>query len=857
MPYWTDILAFNPVHAWRMNGSSIDEGVGTALNGTDTGIVYETPLFSEDTSSAHFERGTDAIAFATSTDLDNMVVTQRTFSCLIQPTLDTLPFGIFSTGNFDIFLAGGMVPAIVINDGVSNVVLYGRALTINETANLVCTYNAGVIRIFIDGKEVATRADAPTSIPATTGGSTTDPFTVGLSNAINHTVYNYSGFLSNMAVWNSVISDVNIFNTLFLGGATSKLANAAFTNIPDKTEVRMFDINAGLVEIDIGKEYAASMPDLSLSYSVVDSLLVRLVIMNVEDRFLTFYSDIELQREGVSFPVDLLLKQDRVYDNDWLQAFPPINTSAPQITGIKTVGSLLTCSDGTWTGTPVITFTYQWQRDSVDIIGETNNTYTITVADDSTFLTCIVTASNSIGSVSQASNPFGIFAGGIIGIWNHTAGLGVTTVFATMSLDVETRNTDSFYTQSANEVTLPAGRYLVIYQMMWFASGLNNRGNIIAKLQKDQIDIAGSFGSGYQRDTANDAAWATGMAIVDSDGTNSVRVQAARDTDVSVGALNNIRSNLQIIKVNEGTGFGHYNTGDNGASFAAANYAQVALGATLTESGNSVTRNVDQIDLSANTNYLVVSGLYFNVTSDRIAKFNKVDLDGVVVSGSIGYAYLRNTSDQFGSPNSVCLVQTGASPQSLTISARGANNSSGTAGTGGSLVAANSGLFVLELTSNVYKSSDNIGAQQLSVGGSVSINFNETIDQANSTIFSSTTLNSATFGTTSDLFMSIGVYQQRQVSEPTRWTRECVMKADGVRIEEIQHGAYNRGDQGTQDTFDSAINPRGIYTPSAVGEVLTIDVTEELDVAWQEGGGNLQTEADEPVGFFAIDLSTI
>lgn len=82
----------------------------------------------------------------------------------------------------------------------------------------------------------------------------------------------------------------------------------------------------------------------------------------------------------------------------------PVNTVAPAITGTAQEGQTVTCSTGTWTGTPTITYAYQWKRNGSNIGSATNSTYTLVTADVSQSITCQVTATNAIGSASANSN---------------------------------------------------------------------------------------------------------------------------------------------------------------------------------------------------------------------------------------------------------------------------------------------------------------------------------------------------------------------------------------------------------------------------------------------------------------------
>jgi lysophospholipase L1-like esterase len=85
----------------------------------------------------------------------------------------------------------------------------------------------------------------------------------------------------------------------------------------------------------------------------------------------------------------------------------PANTVLPAITGSANVGSILSASSGTWTGTATITYAYQWQRSGGNISGATANSYTLVTADIGASITVVVTATNIAGSASATSAAIG------------------------------------------------------------------------------------------------------------------------------------------------------------------------------------------------------------------------------------------------------------------------------------------------------------------------------------------------------------------------------------------------------------------------------------------------------------------
>lgn len=115
-----------------------------------------------------------------------------------------------------------------------------------------------------------------------------------------------------------------------------------------------------------------------------------------------------------------------------IPAVKPANTVVPVITGDNTIGSVLTSTTGTWTGTPTITYGYQWKRDGTNIAGETSSTHTLVEADGGKSITSQVTATNAGGSTAATSNaivvelpwtPANLFQNGEDGFWYDSSDL--------------------------------------------------------------------------------------------------------------------------------------------------------------------------------------------------------------------------------------------------------------------------------------------------------------------------------------------------------------------------------------------------------------------------------------------------
>jgi hypothetical protein len=103
--------------------------------------------------------------------------------------------------------------------------------------------------------------------------------------------------------------------------------------------------------------------------------------------------------------------------SDVVAPTPPVADAAPAITGDASDFATLTASAGTWSGTPTISYSRQWERcdasgdDCADIAGATGATYALTSEDVGSTIRVTVTATNAAGPVSATSAATDVVAG--------------------------------------------------------------------------------------------------------------------------------------------------------------------------------------------------------------------------------------------------------------------------------------------------------------------------------------------------------------------------------------------------------------------------------------------------------------
>jgi hypothetical protein len=121
---------------------------------------------------------------------------------------------------------------------------------------------------------------------------------------------------------------------------------------------------------------------------------------------------------------DSALSPSEIHEHYEVAVGAPVNTEAPTVSGAAKSGQTLTAASGTWSGTPTITYAYQWQRcdhldeECSDVPDATATTYEPGREDVGSALRVVTTATNGAGSGEAPSQATSVVRPG-----TKTAGL--------------------------------------------------------------------------------------------------------------------------------------------------------------------------------------------------------------------------------------------------------------------------------------------------------------------------------------------------------------------------------------------------------------------------------------------------
>lgn len=106
-----------------------------------------------------------------------------------------------------------------------------------------------------------------------------------------------------------------------------------------------------------------------------------------------------LKNSSVKTRADYLRIQQNKHhkENNDPDEIAPQNTSQPTVSGSTAPTEEAQTSNGTWTSSEPVTYTYQWQLDGVDIAGATLSTIILLIGWVGSTVRCVVKATNIYG----------------------------------------------------------------------------------------------------------------------------------------------------------------------------------------------------------------------------------------------------------------------------------------------------------------------------------------------------------------------------------------------------------------------------------------------------------------------------
>lgn len=326
---------------------------------------------------------------------------------------------------------------------------------------------------------------------------------------------------------------------------------------------------------------------------------------------------------------------------------PPINTVAPVISGSQVVGSTLSTTNGTWTGSPAPTYTYQWYRGATLITGATSSTYTLVQADagNASNITCQVTGTNTFGNATATSNTLA-----------QILDFDANAFFTASSIS------DSTIKSATNKLVIDLKAYSLFNKgRAWYpfvgGTSATHKWNL-----KDPRDLDAAyrliFNGGWTHSSggalpngtngyADTKLVASGTLALNS---TSFGVYSRTNTDLLAPSIGNVTggasseaslflrySNTSYVRVNGGTASTQANSDSRGlfianrASSSQILYQIRGTQYTLSNTSNSLNTNSFQLG-GVNPNFFDTKELAFAFIADGLTAQNMTDLNTAVVA---------------------------------------------------------------------------------------------------------------------------------------------------------------------------------------------------------------------------------
>jgi len=364
------------------------------------------------------------------------------------------------------------------------------------------------------------------------------------------------------------------------------------------------------------------------------------------------------------------------------------------------------------------------------------------------------------------------------------------------------------------------------------STGGANRRSVASYLTLNGSPLEYGWGGGYIRDSDNDfSAYNSGAAIIDATAGDDLAVVLDRDDSNAGGgtaikpgtngvSVLKLDETLDYLRVHSSAGQSNIsgNTAFTGVTFDTADEVDTgSFGFSAPATGVTVSGVSSQ-------KFLVTTNVKLQTTAAGGPRQNyelRLTLDGVEVPGTRSTAYLRFDNGDINSTIQYTgiIQKTSASNQTLQVEVRTEGQAVDTTAIIGdetalAMVALPPAAEVLSLTTN---------ADQALTSTPGSLNFGTQISTAPSFLSHSTV--SATDDITIDTAGNYVVFSTTYTSRLSGTLRDVPRvewRLDGLTQSYGGHGHYNRGDEGTEDTYTSGGSSGAIFPSLSSGQILEL-----------------------------------
>lgn len=441
------------------------------------------------------------------------------------------------------------------------------------------------------------------------------------------------------------------------------------------------------------------------------------------------------------------------------------------------------------------------------------------------------------------------------------------TAFAGVAMGSTVRADDAVTITKANDSTVQINNASGRRFLMRAAVKIEDLSNGRATTQLQFANTSGATTvffttgeTGYSRDTSENEHNVIAWCVVEPNATNvQVQLQWRRDTDAPTGGLVVANSSWEVIEI-DWEAVGHYAAATTGQAYGGVALNTVVLDSTIVETGGGViSRSGNTITVSnPDSTYLVIGTMWGNNGNQRTQRNIRLAYGGASAPPDVeANCYQRNASNEYAGVQIADIIRRPAAGSNITINMeayRGAGvaNDQGGADVDGNWDNQFAHLIVLQLPLSIeaIRYHDSVGLQAQAGTTSFLYNISDTEDFTDAASWS-TNSGGFTAEYDGDALVCANIWSARStVTSGARLTVLGRWDIDGTDQPRTEHSFYNRGNQGSQDTFGSSLHPSGVLAVS------TFDFL-RVNSARIAGGesGNARTQPNS-VSAWALNIAT-